>query len=215
MIEDMINKEIERVKGEVIPTKRKVRKVPGLITDSEPTAFQKLKRTFFEEDFGTVKSSVINDIIVPTTKNLFADILIGAIERAFYGSSKRPSRSGYTDYSSGLVRTHTASGTNYNVISKREQTKEKEIEPHKKISIDDLIYPDRPAAQDLADAINGEIHDHGTLSVNELYEMITPDNEAPPIDYTGTYYGWKEECAHVKPHGRFFRVVLPKPVQLG
>lgn len=214
MIDEIINNEIKKVAEKAIPEKRKVKKAVGHLVTTEPTKFKKLKDVFFEEDFGTVKDSVIRDIIVPTTKNLFADIFIGAIERAFYGSSKRGSKSGYTDYSSGLIRTHTASGTTFGGVTQKKQESESHAS-RKKVSIDELIYPDWAAAQDLADKINEEIAEHNTLTISQLYEMITPDNEVPPIDFTDTYYGWNQKnCAYVKPHGRFFRVVLPRPVQL-
>lgn len=211
MIEDVMKKELERVQGDIIPKKRPVKHVSGLVKNPEPTTLQRIASEFFEEDFHTVKTSVYTDIVKPTIKNLLADIFIGSIERAFFGGSRR--MPGPTNYSSSIVRTHTASGTNYSRMSTQQQPKEQTEKV--RLSLNDIIMRDRPAAQDLIDVLKGEIYDHGQVTIAELYEMLSDDNTIGSTNFTDNYYGWKNlDDAYVKPHGRMFRVVLPRAIQL-
>lgn len=208
MLEKEMQKEIERVTGDVIPTKRPVKHVDGLVKDPEPTTLQKITKEFFEEDFNTVKKSVYADIVKPTIKNLLADIFIGSIERAFFGNSRRGSSP--TNYASSIVR--TASSVNYQRAS---QQAAKETPEKVKLGLNDIIMRDRPAAQDLIDILKGEIYDHGQVTIAELYEMLADDDTVTSTNFTDNYYGWKNlDDAYVKPHGRMYRVVLPRPIQL-
>lgn len=208
MLEKEMQKEIERVSGDVIPTKRQMKHVDGLVTDPEPTTLQKITKEFFEEDFSTVRKSVYTDIVKPTVKNLLADIFIGAIERAFFGSSKRSHTP--TNYASSIVR--TASGaTNYQRASQQAAKEPEKV----KLGLNDIVMRDRPSAQDLIDVLKGEIFDHGQVTIAELYETIADDNTVTSTNFTDNYYGWKNlDDAYVKPHGHMYRVVLPKPIQL-
>lgn len=210
-IDDAMKKEIERVSGDVIQEKHKVKKVSGFMRDGDNSALSKFKDTFFEEDAHTVGEGILEDVIIPTIKNLVADIFIGSIERALFGKS-RSKGSGYTNYSSSLVRTHTASGTNYSNVSKKPQQPKEEKE---KISLNNLIMKSRPDAQCLIDEIKGEIYEHGQICVADVYEMLTSDDEVGSTDFTDNYYGWKNiDGAYIKPAGSGFRVILPKPIQL-
>lgn len=210
MLEDVVNKEIEKATNEMLG-KRKMKHAPAPLANPEPTFLKKVAGVFFEEDAKTVVDGVKKDVVFPMIKNLAYEIVVGGLERAFFGRSKRSS--GYRDYSSSSTRTRMASGTNYSRSSGASQVPKEE--PPRRISLDALVYNDRPAAQDLADIINGEIYDHGSLSIAELYEIITDENEVPAIEYTDNYRGWtREDSAVVKSYGRGWRVVLPRPKQL-
>lgn len=68
---------------------------------TERTLAEKAGALFLSEDTRTVKNYIIWDVLIPGLKNAFADVVIGGIEMALFGSSRgrRLSRGGETHVS--------------------------------------------------------------------------------------------------------------------
>ena len=216
MLEESIKKELERDQGKT-KAKRPVKHIPGLVQNPEPTVLKKVTNALIEEDLKTASTSVLDDILIPTVKNLMADMFVGVIERVFRGNSRKPATGGgyYTNYSNSLVRTHTASGTNYSNVTTIRQQQPQEQPVREKLTYSNIVMRDRPSAQGLIDTLAGELVDHDSVTIAELYEMLTDDNSVVYSDPTDNYYGWKSmEGAYIKPYGGQFKVILPKPIQL-
>ena len=210
-IEDLMNKEIGRLEGETKPKRAPLKKATGLVENKSP--LKKLKDTFFEEDFGTVAESLKRDIVVPQIKSFFANLFIGGIERAFYGTKSRPSGPA-TNYGSSLVRTYTQP-TQYTNYSKPQTRENPGTKIKQKFNLGDLIFRDYPSAKDLLDSLRDEIDHHDSVTVAQLYEAISTDDDYKDIDFTNNYYGWKNlDNAQIVSVYAGYQLVLPKPIQL-
>lgn len=140
MLEESIKKELERVQGKT-KAKRPVKHIPGLVQNPEPTVLKKVTNALIEEDLKTASTSVLDDILIPTVKNLMADMFVGVIERVFRGNSRKPATGGgyYTNYSNSLVRTHTASGTNYSNVTTIRQQQPQEQPVREKLTYSNIV----------------------------------------------------------------------------
>lgn len=214
MIDEIMNSEIKRLTNDNKPSQPQLRKVEGRVTNPKISPWKKFTDEFFEEDLGTIVTSLRSDIVIPRIKDFFVDLLVGGVERAFYGESRRGSRPGSYGGSS-LVRAFSRSSldgyyTDYAGGSKGK----KEPLPKKKFTFEDVVMRDRPSAQDLLDNLRQAIRDYGQVSVAQLYESIY-DDDMPVMDFANNYYGWKSlDDARVTRVQSGYWVNLPRPIQL-
>lgn len=218
-INDTINREMARVQ-EQLP---QLPKVDGRVKDYK-TPLQKVRDVFFEEDFKTVKESLIKEIIVPTVKNFAADLFIGAIERALFGTTnKRPPSSvirGGGQVSS-LVR---GGGTSYGGYYNKPVTSIKSVAIEQTAGngkpewpFEDLVWMYKSKADQVRDNLISAAEQYGKVSVLQLYDSITDDDEPRHLDYTEDYWGWTKDTigdARVTRVAKGWWLQLPKPIQL-
>lgn len=210
MIEDMMNKEINRLSGEVEGKRPPLKKATDLVKTK--STLRSIKDTFFEEDFSTVASGLKKDVIVPQIKSFFFNLIIGGLERALYGSN-RP-HSSNTNYSSSLIRTYTQPA-NYTNYSKAQSNAPSAPTKKQKLNLGELVFSNYGAAKDLLTTLKVEIQQRGSVTVAQLYEATTSEDEMKDLDFTNNYYGWKNlDNAQIVSVYNGYQLILPKPVQL-
>ena len=228
-LKDIVNDEVERVTGEVVKNTLK-KHTTGLVRDPSPDGIRRLTDGFIEQDIGSAIRSTTDQVVKPALKNLFFDGLVSVLERMFFGIGRQNQQR--TNYSNSLVRTHTASGTNYSRTSITKPAVQAPENPPSKLDWRNIVFEDgvdpvtgrrisgRVAAQEFLDDLKGSLFEHGSVSVMEVYESMTAGDDSTPIpgDFTSTYFGWtgtELDAAFIKPlGGTRFRVVLPKPKEL-
>lgn len=139
---------------------------------SKTSLIKKLRDTFVPGDVTSVRSYVINEVIVPGIKNLIVDT-IGMFVLG--------------DNYSGRGRTYSSIGrrdrTSYSVRLDSDRNRYATVRTGGKYR--DIIYETREDAQDVLEELDNLIRDYGRASISDLYSAsgITPD-------FTDEKLGW-------------------------
>jgi hypothetical protein len=170
--------------------------ITGKVVTRKKSIIEKTIDMFLPEGKTSLKDMIIEDIIVPTTKNIIADIvnsvLFGEAGRSRNSSSSR-SRVSYSSY--------------YNKDDSRRDTR-----PTRSFSdsYDDIILESRGEAELVIDRMREYIDSYGIVTVAELYEFIGVTK-----DYTTRNYGWTNlDSARVNRIRDGYLLVLPQAMPI-
>lgn len=204
MIEEIVKNEVARVNGRSERPKHQLKRANGV---AKKSAARKFTDVFFAEDYQTVKTGLFNEVVIPTIKGFFADLFIGGIERALFGSGGgRSNRVNQPyNYSTSLVRDFNPNARNYQ--------QPKSIGNVNRF--DDVILRDRASATDFLNTLRGAIKEYGNVSVAELYDALHGPDETRNADFTDNYVGWKNlDSAQIRRVTSGYQIILPDPTQL-
>jgi len=175
--------------------KKKVQKVvSGKVITKKQTGVRKLANLFRPDDIASVKERIVEDVIIPKTK----DVLLDTVTMILYGKTRRgggpgipATRTSYSSYFNGSQRDSTVS---------RQRTK----------SYMDIILDDRGDAEAVLDGLDDLMKAYGKASIADLYELAGESYE-----YTDNNYGWYDlRTANVVRVPEGYLVKLPKAVPL-
>ena len=151
---------------------------------------------FLPEGKTSLKDMIIEDIIVPTTKNIIADI----VNSVLFGEAGR-------SRNSGSSRSRVSYSSYYNKDDSRRDTR-----PTRSFSdsYDDIILENRGEAELVIDRMKEYIDSYGIVTVAELYEFIGVTR-----DYTTRNYGWTNlDSARVNRIRDGYLLVLPQAMPI-
>ena len=203
MIDEIVNDIVDSVNDDI---PRAHKQINGVVT--KRSIWYKFAKTFFEEDFDTVKKGIIADIIVPQIKGFIADIFIGGIERALYGNSSRGSN-GRKYNGSNLVR--SLDDPSWRSNSSTYPPKDA-VRNTSRFTFEDVVMVDRASAVDLINEMKADISRYGKVRVADLYEIL---KHPELIDHTDHKFGWTNlDNVQIRRVYSGFRVIFPEPVAL-
>lgn len=157
------------------PSERKVEKVvTGEVKTKKKSEARKFADVFISEDIHSVKSYVVQDVVVPAITNLIEDIVVNGIRmilRGDTGSGKKRDR----DYVS------------YRDYARRDERRDRggRREGSSRFDYEDLVFTGRGDAEAVLDELQDTIETYGLVSVAEFYDAA--GRTAP---YTAHQYGW-------------------------
>lgn len=176
------------------PSNRKYSKsetTPQVIV-KEPSKGKKLVSTFFQGDFKTVGSYLLQDILLPTIKDTFAEALHSTIDILINGESGRGRSSSKVDRVS------------YNKSKSRT-----EVYATPMNALKDVIFTDPSEAEGVLDNLCEIIDREGSVSVAEYYEACGQSS-----NFTDNKRGWESlSSARVKRINGGYIISLPKPIR--
>lgn len=190
----------------------------GQVRTKKKSAFMRAKRKFVTGDGNDLMDYAINDVIVPTFKSVFVDIVANAADILMYGEPRhgRPSpgatritRGGgdygyHTPYRSISSPRYSSSGvSNRGVISGSTL--------RDRLALDDFLFATRGAASDVLDRMSTSIDDYGMVSVLNLYDFCDLTCPATYDDYIWTDLS----MAAIKPDPDGWILSLPTPHRKG
>lgn len=126
---------------------------------------EKIADSFLSEDTRTVKNYIIWDVFIPGIKNAIADMVIGGLEMAFFGSARSRRSSGgasrvsyqsdyrdnYRNYSNSRVdRNYRSSRSGYN----------------------DIVLDTRQDAEEVRISMEELVNKYGEATVADLYSLV-------------------------------------------
>jgi hypothetical protein len=167
--------------------KEKVEKVVvGEVIRRKPSLGARFKQTFVGGDAKSVGHYILADIVIPTVKDLIADIVSQGIQKTLYGDSRPASRStasriagvGYTAY-------HRAQQATVARPDPRMVQSRNEISAPP--ALDSIILDTRAAAELVIDNLVELIGKYEQASVTDLYDLI-----GEPSVYTYNRWGWQD-----------------------
>lgn len=193
-----IKEEMQKVKVEKIVT--------GPVVKKKKSLTDKFKETFMVSDSKEVGKYVFLDVIVPTIKELFIDIINKGSNMMIFGDTRsasknlpftggKPSRINYGSYSSSL-------------FDNRRQIDYRTRATH---NFDNLVFRTKWEAEEVRDKMVELTYSYGQATVADLYDAAGITSE-----YTDRKYGWEElGSAKIRRVPDGYVILLPKALLLG
>ena len=186
-------------------TAKKERKKPVAkgVALKKKSEIKKFTDIFFAEDLDTVKNFLVSDVIIPSVKKIFYDMITGGARMLLYSEKAPDSKPG------------AASKVSYRSYYERERDREAFRDPHKAkmsaFNYDEITFSSRGAAEAVLTAMEEAIEQYRSVSVLDLYDFA----EVTTNDYTADKYGWVDlHKAEVVPTREGYVLKLPRAVPL-
>lgn len=138
---------------------------------------RKIKESFFQEDLKDLKDIIIFDWILPGIKNAILD----ALSRMFFNEPLSPRDRRDSRYD----RSRNTGRVDYRRYSSRDDDRR---DSEKEIDYREIVLLDRPSAERVVRTLQDEIHDRGSATISQLFELVHL-----PSNYTDCYWGWTRE----------------------
>lgn len=155
--------------------KKKMEKVVtgnAKIKKKSPT--RKFTDVFISEDASNVKEYVLNDIVIPTIKKLFSDVIKDSVDMIF-GINTRKSNGIRGDY----VSYNRYSDRKNDRFSSNHSTSRNVYSPY------DITLDNRGEAEYVLSRLDEAIEMYGVVTVADLYDLVGVTG-----NYTDNKYGW-------------------------
>lgn len=152
----------------------------GSVKLRKQSAWKRARHKIVEENGQTLMSYILNDVVIPTLKSTFVDVVSNGADIMVYGEARhgRPTinrTSGATriiggSRNGGPYTTYTDISSSRNTIPVRTgQTSAAGL--RNRLALDDFIFETRAAANDVLDRMSTLIDDYGMVSVLNLYDF--------------------------------------------
>lgn len=191
-----------------VTEKVKVEKiVTGPVIKKKKTLGDKFKETFMVSDSKEVSRYVFLDVIVPTIKELFIDIINKGSNMLIFGDTRSASKN--LPFSGG--RTTRVNYGNYSSSSLLDNRRQIDYRMRATHNFDNLIFRTKWEAEEVRDKLVELIYAYGQATVADLYDAAGITSE-----YTDRKYGWEElGSAKIRRVVDGYVIILPKAVLLG
>ncbi len=174
--------------------------VEGPVVKKKAPLYSRALRSLVAEDAQSIGGWVMDEIVLPSIRNLLADTIKGSTDRIFYGSSRQNRRM------DGLGRPRF--GTAYNQITQDPAPRRLlSRESRARHNFDEVILSSRSEAASVLDALTERVAQYGVASVADLYALV---------DVTGSYadqnWGWTDlRFADLRQVREGYLLDLPRP----
>lgn len=157
------------------------------IVSTKKGILQKFTDQIFDRDAGDIKTWLVKDVLIPTIQDTILDMIqmmfFGEVDSRRYDSrDRRRDRGGRRDYGSYYR------GESYGGRSSKRSRRDDRYDRDDKIDCRNIILRSRRDAEDVIDEMRKRIHDEGSISVAELFDLIDL-----PSEYTDNNWGWDRE----------------------
>lgn len=199
-------------KSKEIETKKpKVDKVvTGEVKRKKRSLGDKFKETFLVSDSKSVGEFVFIDVIVPTIKELLADIINKGSNMLIFGDTRTTNRYRPGSSSRGAPQINYGSYSNQKIEPDR---RKRNIDPRIRSThqFDNLVFGSAWEAEDVRDKLIELIEAYGQATVADFYDAAGITSE-----YTDNKYGWEElGGAKIRRTAEGYVILLPKAGYLG
>ena len=172
---------------------------------SERSLAEKAGDLFLSEDTRTVKNYIIWDVLIPGLKNAFADVVIGGIEMALFGSSRgrRSSRGGEThvSYSGYYDRSSRSSTSNRMDRAGRPD----------RYDFGSIMLDTRGEAEEVIISMEELVKKYGEANVSDLNSLVGITSR-----HTDNKWGWTDaRDFNYRRAGRGYVLDFAQPTFLG
>lgn len=158
------------------PEKKRVEKViKGTAKPQKKNGLSKFADIFTPGDVDDIKSYIFMDVLVPTIKKAFSEIVTNGVDMILWGGE------------SGKPRTR--SGANHvsyrNYYDNADNRRDSPRRTNSRFDFDNLVLDTRGEAEDILDRMHELIEEYGDASVADLYDLANVTGE-----HTYNKYGW-------------------------
>lgn len=190
MAEENIKEEENEIKPIVSSDSVKVKK---------KNAFEKAVDQFISEDAKSLKSYVMDDVVIPAAKKLISDIFTNGIDILLYG------RNGNRSYNR-IPAQRVSYSSYYNRDSRQPMNQQEKI-----YSYDEIVLQNRGEADSVLNEMNNIIKKYNIVKVADLYDLVG----LPVRNYTDNNYGWTDlKSADIQRVKEGYLLKLPRPMEI-
>lgn len=132
---------------------------------------------FLSDDVTDIKSYIINDVLIPTTKQAISDIVTNGIDMLFGLDTKKRNKSAAS----------RVSYRSYYDRDDRDRDRDRSRTRTTGYNYDDVILETRGEAEDVLTRLDEIIDIYGMASVADLYDLVGISGQ-----YTDNKYGWTD-----------------------
>lgn len=185
--------------SKALPEKKRVEKVvKGTVKTRKKSEARKLADIFVAEDISTVKTYLVQDLLIPAIKNTILDLIVEGATIIFKGESghrDRRSTSEYVSYGKYLERNRD-DDRHHSVTRSRTS-----------YDYDDITLESRGEAEEVLTRMDELIDTYGFVTVADLYDLV-----GKTCNYTDNKYGWTSlrTAEAVRVRGGEYMLKLPK-----
>lgn len=151
----------------------------------EKTVLDKASDVFLSEDTRTVKNYILWDVLIPAIKNSIADVVIGGIEMALFGSSRGRRSSSSSRYGGGTYvsydnyyRSDSRSGSSNRV--------DRNSRPDR-YDFSSIQLNSRTDAEEVVFAMEELVKKYGEANVSDLNSLVGVTSR-----HTDNKWGWTD-----------------------
>jgi hypothetical protein len=171
--------------------------------------YRRIGKNMVVDDAQSIGEYVLFSIVIPSTKNLIRDIIVGGVDRTFYGSGVRSAAPGATRGSESSIRQKyrdIASGSVTQPAQRALSYSDRASHNFENISLDS-----RDEALSVLDQLITRIGKYGAASVADFYDYCGITNN----DYAARRWGWTDLLgSDIRQTRGGWYIVLPDPVVL-
>ena len=152
---------------------------------------------FVSEDFSSMKTYIITDVLLPAIKKGLYDVVTNGIEMLLYGESKTNKKSS------------SSSRVSYGAYYERDERNTRRGRAG--YNYDDIILSSRAEAESVLSSMDDLIQTYGIVSVADYYDLV-----GKTANFTDNNYGWTNisnvTVAHLRDGG--YTLKLPRAVPI-
>lgn len=176
----------------------------GKVKTKKKSEVSKFTDIFLAEDIPSVKSYIIDEVLLPAAKKAISDIVTNGIDMLLYGETRsknkdKGSRVSYNKY--------------YRDRDDRGRNRDREQRGRKYRSVydyEDVVLESRGEAEDVLDRMDDLLDNYGMVSVADLYDLVGIEG-----NYTDNKYGWTNlRSADIQRLRDGYLLKLPKAMPL-
>lgn len=182
-------------------TERRAKKVVTGTVKTKKNEGRKIANMFISEDINSVKTYVVEEVIIPMIKNGIVEAGKTFIEMIFLGSERGERR-----------RTTLGDRVSYRRYYDDRNSIRYDPSPivSNKFDYKDIVLENRGDAESVLLEMRAIIKEYGIVKVGDLYDLI--DEPAP---HTAFNYGWTDlSRAAVKPVKDGYMLILPRAMAI-
>lgn len=171
----------------------------------EKSLGDKAAEAFLSEDTRNVKNYIVWDVLIPGIKNAIADVVIGGIEMALFGSTRGSRRS-----SSNTGRSHVSYNTCYDSDRDDRRARVGRSDRTSKYDFSDILLDTRGDAEEVISSMEELVDRYHEATVMDLCQLVGVESR-----HTDNKWGWTD-CRdfHYRRSGRGFVLDFAPPIYL-
>ena len=155
---------------------KKVERVTkGSVKAKKKSGFRKFMDAFIQEDAGTVKNYIWNEVLVPAVKKTFSDTVTNALDMFLWGKN------------GGRRPRSNAERISYRSYYDRPSTTARESDRRRSYDYDDVILDSREEADEVLARMDELLTDYKMVSVADFYDLVGITGKT-----TDNRYGWTD-----------------------
>ncbi len=154
---------------------KKIEKVVSGKVKTRDNKGRKLADIFISEDASTVKSYILDDVLIPTAKKVISEIISNSVDIILFGGRG----------SSGRRSESRVSYRSYYDDRRDDRRDSDRYNPRNRFDYEDIVFDSRGEAEAVRRSMLDAIDRYGLVTVSDMYDMA--GLTAP---YTGNGYGW-------------------------
>lgn len=181
--------------------------IEGKIVQRKDPFWRRVSKSMIAEDASTVGDFLLEDVVIPSLKDLLRNIIFGSVERTLYGRASVPGSRSFVG--SGVTNLRTAY---HNVPAQSPPRPALTQSARANHAFTEYTFERREDALSVLSSLIQGIEEYGSVSVKDLYDLLGITD-----DFTSRGWGWTNlehaEARQARGGGWFLDLPPTKPLK--